>query len=134
MKRKWLWILLLILAIVLSLYTCSKTRVSASNDVTLIFVYEERNINVTLPGDEAAKAIEILNGNPYDLSILVGYPSCGFSENIGLKIGNRLFAIARDGCNCIQDGQNLMCFDIPIEDMEYIHSLFEKYGGYFPCI
>ena len=25
-------------------------------------------------------------------------------------------------------------YDISKEDMEYIHALFEKYGGYFPCI
>ena len=134
MKRKWLWTLLLILVVVLSLYTCSKTRLRANQDVTLIFVYEDKNINVLLPEDEAAKVIEILNSNPYDPSILVGYPSCGFDQNIALKVGNRHFAVACDTCNCIQDGLTRMYFDIPKEDMAYIHSLFEKYGGYFPCI
>ena len=134
MKRKWPWILLLILVIVLALYTCTKTRISAGKDDTLLFNYEDRNINVTLSDDEAAKVIDILNGNTYDLSILIGYPSCGFNQNVALQVGNRRFAIACDTCNCVQDGLNLMYFDIPKEDMEYIHSLFEKYGGYFPCI
>ena len=134
MKRKWLWTFLLILVIVLTLFTCTKTRIRANQDVTLVFIYGEKNINVVLPEDEAAKVIEILNGNSYDLSFWAGYPSCGFSQNVALKVGNRNFAIACDTCNCVRDGLTLMCFDIPKEDMAYIHSLFEKYGGYFPCI
>ena len=56
---------------------------------------------------------------------------------ISLKVGGRIFAIARDTCNCIQDLSlypNLRYFDVSKKDMEYIHTLFEKYGGHFPCV
>ena len=134
MKSKQLRIILLILVIVFSLYACSKTRVAADQDVTLLFIYEDKNITATLTDEEAAKVIEILNGNTYDPLFLIGYPSCGFWNTVALKVGDRTFSIASDTCNCIRDLGNLMYFDIPEEDMAYIHSLFEKYGGYFPCV
>ena len=134
MKSKQLRVVLLILVIIFSLYACSKTRVAADQNVTLLFIYEDKNITATLTDEEAAKVIEILNGNTYDPTILFGSPSCGFWDTVALKVGERTFSIASDGCNCIRDPGNLMYFDIPEEDMAYIHSLFEKYGGYFPCV
>lgn len=134
MKLKQLWVVLLILIIIFSLYACSKTRVAGNQDVTLLFIYEDKNITATLTDEEAAKVIEILNGKTYDPTILLGSPSCGFWEDVALKVGERTFSIASDGCSCIRDGSNRMYFDIPEEDMAYIHALFEKYGGYFPCV
>jgi hypothetical protein len=134
MKSQQLRVILLILVIIFSLYACSKTRVAADQDVTLLFIYEDKNITATLTDEEAAKVIEILNGNTYDPTILFGSPSCGFWDTVALKVGDRTFSIASDGCNCIRDGYNRMYFDIPEADMAYIHSLFERYGGYFPCV
>ena len=131
MKR--LFSFLLIPTVILLFFVCSQTKVSRNAPVTLDFVYEETNIHVTLTDQEAARVIEILNGNTYD-PILLGYPACGFWEEVVLKLGNRRFSIASDGCNCIFDVSRYHYFDIPAEDMAYIHSLFEKYGGYFPCV
>ena len=124
---------LMILVLLISICGCSKTSVSNNADVTLSFVYGDDNIHVTLEDDEAEKVIDILNGNDYN-PIFSGVPSCGFDKNISLQVSGRTFAIACDTCNCIQDLGNLRYFDISQEDMEYIHSLFIKYGGYFPCI
>ena len=131
MKR--LFVVLMILVVLVSICGCSKTSVNKNSDVTLTFIYGEENISVTLEDDEARKVVNILNGNNYD-PFSFSVPSCGFDKDISLKVGGRTFAIACDTCNCIQDFGNLRYFDIPKEDMEYIHSLFEKYGGYFPCV
>ena len=131
MKR--FFAILMILVVLVSICGCSQTSVNKNADVILTFIYGEDNIRVTLEDDEAKNVINILNGNSYD-PILYVIPSCGFDKNIALKVGGRTFAIARDTCNCILDLGNLRYFDISKEDMEYIHSLFEKYGGYFPCI
>ena len=125
--------LLVSVPVVNCLTAAEKTSVPQNSEVTLIFIYGEEDILVTLEDDEAEKVIDILNENNY-APLLSGVPSCGFDKNISLKIGGRSFAIACDTCNCIQDLGNLRYFDIPEEDMEYIHSLFEKYGGYFPCV
>jgi len=123
----------LLLVVSVAICGCSKTNVNKNSDVTLTFIYGEENISVTLEDDEAGTVVDILNGNNYD-PISSGVPSCGFDKNISLKVGGRTFAIACDTCNSIQDLGNLRYFDIPEDEMEYIHSLFEKYGGYFPCI
>ena len=131
MKR--LLVIFLILTLSVSLFGCDRTRLTAGSEVTLIFINSEKDIRVTLPEEEAEKVIDILNGNDYN-PFSSGVPSCGFDKNISLQVSGRTFATACDTCNCIQDLGNLRYFDIPQEDMDYIHSLFEKYGGYFPCI
>ena len=131
MKRY--YAIFIILVLMLSICGCSQTSVDKDADVTLTFIYGEENISVTLEDNEAEKIVDILSENNYDPHFS-GAPSCGFNKNISLKVGNRIFAIACDTCNCIQDLGNLKYFDIPKADMEYIHSLFEKYGGYFPCV
>lgn len=130
---KHLLTIIIILSIMLSVCGCSQTSVKEDADVTLTFIYGDKNVSVTLEDDEAEKVIDILNGNNYD-PVSTSVPSCGFDKNISLKIGSHVFAIACDTCNCIQDLSNFRFFDIPKEDMKYIHSLFEKYGGYFPCV
>ena len=112
---------------------CSKTNVNEGAEVTLNFICGDKDICVTLEESEAEKVIDILDGNEYD-SALLGVPSCGFDKNVSLEVGGRIFAIACDTCNSIQDLGNLRYFTVSSEDMEYIHSLFEKYGGFFPCI
>ena len=131
MKR--FFAVLMVLVVLVSICGCAKTSVNKNADVTLSFVYGEDNISVTLEDYEAEKVIDILNGNNYD-PISSGVPSCGFDKNVSLKVGGHVFAIARDMCNNIQDLGNLRYFSVTQEDMEYIRSLFEKYGGYFPCI
>ena len=125
--------ILTVLFLLISICGCSQTSVSKDSDVTLTYIYGDKDIHVTLEDDEAEKVIEILDGNEYD-PISSGIPSCGFDGNVSLKVGGRTFAIACDTCNCIQDLGRLRYFTIPQEDIQYIHSLFEKYGGSFPCI
>lgn len=141
MKR--LLAILIILSTILTVCGCSKPKKNTDktdkdvtltfDTVTLTFIYGDKDIRVTLEDDEAKKVIAILDGSSYD-SVSSGVPSCGFDKNISLKVGDRVFAIACDTCNYLQDMGNLRYFSIPKEDMKYIHSLFEKQGGYFPCI
>ena len=129
MKR--LWIVFLLCAIVLLLCSC-KTKANKNADVTLTFITESENISVVLEDADAERVAKILDGNYYNSVMSV--PSCGFSKDISLKVGNRTFAIARDTCRTIQDCGNLRFFSVSQEDMDYIHSLFARYGGHFPCI
>ncbi len=116
-----------------SLLACTETDLDVDTDVTLNFVYGDKNIHVTLNKEEADKVITILDGKAYD-PVSAGVPSCGFDKNISLKVGDQSFAIACDTCNYVQDLGNLRFFSISKEDMAYIHALYETYGGYFPCI
>ncbi|MBQ8769051.1 MAG: hypothetical protein IJZ15_05360 [Oscillospiraceae bacterium] len=126
MKR--LFVLLILLSVMFSVCGCAKTSLNTSADVTLTYVYDEKNICVALEDAEAEKVISILNGNTYDPA-LAGVPSCGFDENVSLKVGDQVFAIALDDCDYILDIGKNRYFTIPSEYMVYIRSLFEKYGG-----
>lgn len=112
---------------------CSATNVKSNQSVTLTFVFGEHNISAVLTDEEAAEVIRILDGKKYD-SLLSGVPACGFTKDVSLKVGNRTYAIACDTCKMVQDMGNLHFFSVTQEDIDYIHALFEKYGGFFPCI
>lgn len=116
----------------LMLTACSHTNAESGKKVTLTYIYGEKNISIELPEEEAEKVIEILDGNQYDPTSAT--PSCGFSKDISLKVGTRTYAIACDTCKIIQDRGNLKYFSVTEEEIDYIHALFEKYGGHFPCI
>ena len=125
-------IILTVLAVALLLFSCSRTWVNKREDVSLHFVYGDINIHVALSGEEAERVIRILDGNIYEPPI--GMPSCGFDEEICLKVGDQTFAVACDGCNGFAHVNKFRFFDVSMDDIAYIHSLFEKYGGFFPCV
>lgn len=126
MKR--LICLLLVLSSLLALSGCRETKISEDAAVTLHFY----DIVQELTAEESAKVIEILDGNPYEP--LSGIPACGFSKEVSFEINGRFYAVAMDTCNNMQDLGTLRFFDISEEGIDYIHALFEKYGGYFPCV
>lgn len=123
----------LVFIMLLTLCGCSKTSIKADQDVTLNFVFGGHDIHVTLTEEETKKVIGILDGNIYD-PIASGVPSCGFDKDISLTVGSQSYAIARDTCSTIQDLGNLRYFNVTQAEIDYIHALFEKYGGSFPCI
>ena len=111
---------------------CRETRISEDAAVTLHFCCYENDIVQELTAEESAKVIEILDGNPYEP--LSGIPACGFSKEVSFEINGRFYAVAMDTCNNMQDLGTLRFFDISEEGIDYIHALFEKYGGFFPCV
>ena len=123
-----------------SLCACTKsdtkndttTNIKIDEGVELIFKKYDQNIQTLLPDEEAEKVICILDDKSYDPNY--GIPSCSFDKDVSLKVGDSIYAIAQDTCNIIQDRNKLRYFSVTDDEMEYIHSLFEKYGGYFPCI
>ncbi len=132
MKYSKLCSVLLLSFLLLMLSACGTTKVDGNADVTLTYIYMDKNISVTLTPSESEKVAEILDGNLYDPAF-GGMPSCGFSKDISLRVGDRTYAIACDTCNYVQDLGNLRFFSLSQKDMEYIRSLFEAHGGHFPC-
>ena len=118
----------LMISCLMSLAGCRETKISEDATVTLHF----NDIVQELTAEESAKVIEILNGNPYDP--LSGVPACGFSKEVSFDIGGRFYAVAMDTCNNMQDLGTLRFFPVTEDEINYTHALFEKYGGYFPCV
>ena len=130
MKR--FYIVFIIFVIIFSLFFWSKTKLNTKADVTLVFTAYDQNIEVVLSSKESEQVIDILNKKHYSVGDGILY--CGFSKDVALKVGNRTFAIAQDTCNYVQDYKNLRYIRLSEEEITYIHELFGKYGGYFPCV
>lgn len=122
----------LMICCLMSLAGCRETRISEDATVTLHFCDNDKDIVQELTAEESAKVIEILNGNTYDP--LPGVPACGFSKEVSFEINGRFYAVAMDTCNNMQDLGTLRFFPVTEDGIDYIHALFEKYGGYFPCV
>ena len=104
-----------------------RSNVNSNNQVKLILIYDEQNIQVVLPDDEANKVMDILDGNLYVL--FPGTPACGFMKCYGFKIGDNYFAMPLDSCNTINDSKTQRYFDVSQEEMDYLRSLFQKYDS-----
>ena len=102
-----------------------RSNVNSNNQVNLILIYDEQDIQVVLPDEEANEVKDILDGNLYDL--FPGTPACGFMKCYGFKIGDNYFAMPLDSCNTISDSKTQRYFDVSQEEMDYLHSLFQKY-------
>lgn len=116
MKR---WIALLLLMLLL-LCGCSRTQ-----NATLVLTCYDHNIVQELTPEESREVSRILGslwlGDPF------GVPACGFGPDVAIKLGGSTYMIAKDQCASVRKGT--VCYTISDQDMEYIHSLFEKYSG-----
>ena len=117
--------------LLLSVAGCGQTQINDTTQATLKFIYADKEIVQVLDADDTAKIAEMFSGKALDGS---STPSCGFDEDISITFGNQVFAIACDDCAVVKDCSSGKYFDITNEDKEYLVSLFEEYGGFFPCV
>ena len=120
---------LLAIVLMFSLSSCGlggRVRLDRDAEARLIF----NDIDVVLTDEEKEMVFEIFDGSIERLTL--GASSCGFDENVAIQFGTYRFLIANDTCGTAMVGIRAIVIDD--EDIEYIHKLFEKYGGHFPCI
>lgn len=127
MKRFLCIALALIIPLLVICCILPKSNTDSNDKVELILIYDEHDIQVVLPDDEANKIKDILDDNLYNL--FPGTPVCGFMKCYGFKIGDNYFAMPLDSCNTINDSKTKRYFDVSQEEMDYLHSLFQKYGS-----
>ena len=125
--KRFIYIALVIIILLVVYYILPISNVKRNDKVELILIYDEQNIQVVLPDDEANKVKDILDGNLYDL--FPGTPACGFMKYYGFKIGDNYFAMPLDSCNTINDSKTQRYFDVSQEEMDYLRSLFQKYDS-----
>lgn len=128
MKRLLCFILMVACLLVLS--GCRETKIKENAAVTLHFI----DIFQELTAEESAKVIEILNGNTYKDVFTSGVPACGFSKEVSFEINGKFYCIAMDTCSRVRGFGSSRYFTVSEDEIDYIHALFEKYGGYFPCV
>ena len=125
--KRFIYIALVIIILLVIYYILPISNVKRNDKVELILIYDEQDIQVVLPDNEANKVKDILDGNLYDL--FPGTPACGFMKCYGFKIGDNYFAMPLDSCNTINDSKTQRYFDVSQEEMDYLRSLFQKYDS-----
>lgn len=130
-KTKRICIVSLMLLLMTSLTGClsESIQIDQAEKVILTYSYKSIAFNEELPQPEAEKIIEIINGK----SIRSDNPSCGFSEDISITIGDTILCVAQDGDGFLQveEGKYIVITD---EERAVLDELFGKYGGTFPCV
>lgn len=100
-----------------------------SNLGKLKFHYSDVNIDETLTKEQSKRVSDIFNGKRY-----IDEPSCGFSEDASISFDGEIFAIASDSCRIVKIIGKDKCIELSESEIQEIHSIFEQYGGYFPCV
>ena len=122
-------VLITALLLVCTLLGCNNVTVTKGT-ATISFVHNELNIYRILTDEEVDTIVRIFDGN----KLFSDSPECSFSEEISIKIGDSVYAIARDECPIVWDCKSGQYFRISDEQRAEIIAIFGKYGGYFPCL
>ena len=129
MKKVFLLLIGIILIILLT--SCSST-VQIQNGTKGIakFKYEDVNIETELSSEHLKEITNMFNNK----ELYFDSPSCGFSENVSVKIDNQTFCIANDMCDIIYIKESNKIFYIGDTDNERLRDILEQYGFSFPCV
>ena len=135
MIKRFFWILVIFILIFI---VCgivylkfNKINISFLNKVEVCFIYENNDTTNQLNNQEIEiiKAIfnkKIMHKENY---------SCGFSENISIKLNDQqTFCIARDSCPIIYWKEKNRYIKISDDEKNQLYTLLKPYGFFFPCI
>lgn len=115
-------------------FFCSSSVVNVSNDTSaeLTYIYDDKNIKTTLEDNDLNELCAMFEGKKTYLISPFDTPSCGFDENVSVKIGNSVFMPACDTCITVKTG--FVYFNISDKERGRLEEIFAKYGATFPCL
>ncbi len=126
MKRIFAFVLSIIMIFLFT--ACSSVvNISDGTKATLIYIYDNKNINTELTDEESDTIRQMFDGK----DLYSDNPSCGFSENISVRFGNYTYCIANDSCGIIKVG--FQYFNISDKEREELEKILKSYGAEFPC-
>lgn len=138
MKKRYLllFIPVILAALLLILYAQTFPMVRLESDITGAVVYRYGDISFEEPlsQEQIMEVVQIINGRRLAPQSLTGLPSCPFSENVAVILGERRFLMAGDDCAVLQDGETGRYFEISNTDRQALEAIFATHGGTFPCI
>ena len=122
-------IFIMCIIFIFSFSSCSKVALAPDDSGILNFIYGEQNINTEVKEDDLETIKEIFNNK----ILYSDNPSCGFSKNISVIIGNKTFCFACDGCKIIYLLEENKYFSLSEKEYETLNQVLFSYGMYFPC-
>lgn len=95
-----------------------------------VFRYADRDIEQMLTYEETRLLEGILLNKP----MYRDSPSCGFTEDVSVRIGEETYCIANDTCPIVYVSGRGMYINLSKEENETLRGLLENYGFIFPCL
>lgn len=121
---------LVIICLIFSLSSCVFVNIDKNSSVELIYLYDDVDVDTQLSKEESKEIIEIFSGKV----LLPDNPSCGFDENVSLRINEKIYSPACDDCCIVKDWSSGKYFSISRSQRDTIEEIFSTHGGHFPCI
>ena len=116
--------------LILTLCSCGKISVDKNQAVELVYKYAGASVDVQLSKQESEKILNIFDSK----ELYNDNPSCGFDENVSLRVSGKTFCPACDTCCIVKDCSSGQFFTISQAERDTIEEVFESHGGHFPCI
>ena len=137
-KRGWILAALLacaacFAAVLIIILTHAGSNPDARVTGSIIFRGGKAEFEEDLTEEEVDTLLAILDGKKGYSGFLFGVPSCGFDRDIAFVLDGTRYMVACDTCGTLQlSGMRYM--DLSDDEIALIHRMFERRGGYFPCI
>ena len=128
MKRILVFVLMTFLLLILC--SCGKVTVDKNQSVQLIYKYAGASVDVQLSEQESDKITNIFDGK----ELFFDNPSCGFDENVSLRVNGKTYCPACDTCCTVKDCSSGQFFTVSQSERDTIEEIFETHGGHFPCV
>ena len=125
-------VILCIISICLAFALCSCGRVSAggSEPVELKFHYDGASVDAVLSEQDSEVIRNMFDGK----ELYFDDPSCGFNENVSLRVDGKVFCPACDKCAVVKDCGSGQYFELSESERRELVKIFSQHGGSFPCV
>lgn len=111
--------------------TINRCEIDSIKTCKVTFVHNCKEISA----DISYKEMEIIDCLFSGKILYADEPSCGFSEEVSIKInGSETFCVARDGCPIVYWKEKDRYFRLDEGEKVQLHLLLESYGFLFPCV
>lgn len=114
--------------IMISSFLPSYVNISVSDAGMINFTAYDNNISNVITESDTEKIKNLFQGKWCYLDD----PSCGFSENVSIKIGNDIFMPACDGCPIVKYKKKYLL--LSDDERAQLDAILSNYGVSFPCV
>ncbi|HZK38992.1 MAG TPA: hypothetical protein VFD23_02420 [Clostridia bacterium] len=101
-----------------------------TSSAQLIYISGDIQFKESLANEEALAVYAVFNGK----TLKDDSPTLAFTSNVSIRFGEQIFCIACDGSPVVKLQNKDKFFEIGEADRQLIESLFERFGGIFPCV
>ena len=117
------------LPLVLLMGCCSHNKLD-SNPAIIHYSYSGVEFHIELSEEETKEVKKILC---WKIPVSDN-PSCGFSPEISIELGDYTYAIARDSCGILMIVEIDKYIFISSNARERLEKIFTNHGAIFPCV